>query len=196
MKRLVKIAGAAGMLAALALAPTPAAIAADARIRGLEKVVDGRFGADDEAQIGKAFRAALQAGMAERRALSLVETCVEGGFEAPELARVLTLAAQLELQHLPAESFVAKIEEGVSKRVPAERVLQAAERRALMLNRAQALLNAVVLEGFDLDDREELVPDIAEALEAGRPADEIRRVLAEAAGAGDGIGEIRRKLFP
>ncbi|MBI4914295.1 MAG: hypothetical protein HY825_00465 [Acidobacteria bacterium] len=197
MKRLIGFTGAVGLIAAaLTFAPAPGALAADPRNRGLEKAIAGRFDADGEGQVARAFRAAVQAGMAERQALSLVEVGVEGGFDAVELARVLTLAAQLELQHLPPASFAAKLEEGVAKRVAPERVLQAAERRALMLSRANSLLNAVVLAGLDVRDRDELLPDVAAALESDRESGEIRGILVDSISAGEGIGEIRRKLFP
>jgi hypothetical protein len=95
-----------------------------------------------------------------------------------------------------SDLFAAKVREGVSKRVAPARVVQVAEGRALNLSRARALANALVLDGVPLADRAELIPDIAATLEAGRTADEVRAILADAVQAGDGVGDIRRKLFP
>ena len=165
--------------------------------RALERVVaKGMFSADEGARMQRAFAAARQAGVEERDALSLVETCVEGEFDASQALRMLSIAAQLALEKLPVDSFIAKVEEGVSKRVSADRVVQVAERRALMLNKAKLLLNSLVLQGFAIADRDELLPDLAAALEAGRSPDEARAILTGALESGENTGSIRRKLFP
>ena len=174
-----------------------APVASDSTSRALERVLaKGMFSADEGTRMQRAFSAARQAGVEERDALSLVETCVEGEFDASQSLRLLSIAAQLALEKLPVDGFIAKVEEGVSKRVSADRVVQVAERRALMLNKARLLLNSLVLEGFSVDDRDELLPDLAEALEAGRKPDEARAILSEALRSGERTGAIRRKLFP
>jgi len=190
--RCAVVLGAAVLLTALSLD----FVGAETRNRGLQRLLERNFTAEQSLQIERGYRAAQQAGLQERRILDLVETCVDADFEAPAVARILSLAAQLNLERLPVESFVAKIEEGIAKRVPPERVLQAAERRALMLNRARTIVNGAVLEGFDLRDRDEILPDVAAALEAGVGAEAIRRILVDSLEAGDGVGDIRRKLFP
>lgn len=165
--------------------------------RALERLVaKGMFSADEGTRMQRAFAAARQAGVGEREALSLVETCIEGEFEASQALRMLSIAAQLALEKLPVEGFISKVEEGVSKRVAADRVVQVAEHRALMLNKAKLLLNSLVLQGFSVDDRDELLPDLAAALEAGRKPDEARAILEEALQSGERTGSIRRKLFP
>jgi predicted DsbA family dithiol-disulfide isomerase len=88
------------------------------------------------------------------------------------------------------------VEEGVSKHVEAALIVQAAERRGLMLNKARNLLNSLVLQGASLNDRDELIPDLAAAFEAGMSAEEARKIISEAVDAGDSAGQIRRKLFP
>jgi len=165
--------------------------------RALERLLGkSMFSADEGTRMQRAFAAALQAGVDDRDALALVEACVEGEFDASQILRMLSIAAQLALERLPVNGFVAKTEEGVSKRVAADRIVQVAERRALMLNKAKTILNSLVLEGFSVDDRDELLPDLAEALEAGRKPDEARAILSEALQSGEGTGSIRRKLFP
>jgi hypothetical protein len=171
--------------------------AAETKNRSLERLVaKGMFSADDGARMQRAFAAARQAGVEEREALSLVETCVEGEFDASQALRMLSIASQLALEKLPVEGFIAKVEEGVSKRVAADRVVQVAERRALMLNKAKQILNALVLQGFKIEDRDELLPDLAAALEAGRKPEEAQSILSEALKSGERTGSIRRKLFP
>lgn len=194
-----RLRGIAAALAGIALLAGAFAIpaAGETTHRALERVVaKGMFSAAEGAKLQRAFAAARQAGVEERDALSLVETCVAGEFDASQALRMLSIAAQLALEKLPVEGFIAKVEEGVSKRVAADRVVQVAERRALMLNKAKLLLNSLVLQGFAIEERDELLPDLAAALEAGRTPEEARAILVEALQSGERIGSIRRKLFP
>ena len=172
-------------------------VAGETRNRALERLVSkGMFSADEGARLQRAFAAALQAGVAERDALTLVEACVEGEFDAPQALRMLSIISQLALEHLPVDGFIAKVEDGVSKRVAPDRVVQAAERRGLMLNKAKQILNTLILQGFVIDDRDELLADLAEALEAGRSPSEAEAIISDALKAGERPGAIRRKLFP
>lgn len=171
--------------------------AGETRNRALDRLLaKGMFSAEEGARMHRAFAAARQARVDERDALTLVEACVEGEFDAAQTLRMLSIISQLALEKLPVEGFIAKVEEGVSKRVDADRVVQVAERRALMLNKARLILNSLVLQGFSVDDLDQLLPDLAAALEAGREPDAAREILTEALESGERTGSIRRKLFP
>jgi hypothetical protein len=184
-----------GALAAailLAAAWLPGTAAAEPRQRGVGRgpVVD------DAERIEQAAEAAGRAGVRRRDLRELRELCERGEFSTAQTVRVLNLATQLALEELPVESFLAKIGEGVSKGVQPARIVQVAEKRALMLNRAKSILNGVLLDGAPVRDREELIPDVAEALEGGQTADGVRKALAAGFTAGDSIGEIRKRMFP
>jgi hypothetical protein len=184
-------------LVALALGAFEGTAAGETRNRALERVLaKGMYSADEGARLQRSFAAALQAGVEERDGLNLVEVCVEGEFDGAQTTRMLSIVAQLALEHLPIDGFIAKVEEGVSKRVDPDRVVQAAERRGLMLNKAKLILNSLVLQGLAIDDRDELLADLAAALEAGRAPAEAAAILADSLKAGERPGSIRRKLFP
>ena len=65
-----------------------------------------------------------------------------------------------------------------------------------MLSKARLILNSLVLQGVAIEDRDELLPDLAAALEAGRTPEDARAILTEAFESGERPGGIRRKLFP
>lgn len=183
-------------LALLAGAGAPGA-AAEGRNRALERLLErSMYTAGEGGEIQRAFRTAEKAGAGERELLSLVEACADGEFAAAQTLRMLSLAAQIALADLPVGSFVAKVEEGVAKRADADRVVQAAAGRAVNLNRAKSIIQSAVLDGLSRSEGEDLLGDVASALEAGRPAEEIRQELAAAAAAGEGLGAMRRRLFP
>jgi len=169
----------------------------ESRNRALERLVaQGMFNSDEGARMQRAFAAAVQAGVQERDALSLVEACVSAEFDAPQALRLLSIATQLALERLPVDGLISKVEEGGGKRVPPDRVVAAAERRALMLNKAKLILNSLALQGLAMDNRDELLTDLAAALEAGRTPGESEAILSEALKTGESPGSIRRKLFP
>jgi len=176
---------------AVVLAGPSGPVAAASRGRDLERALAGSAAAEGAAEIERAFRAATKSGVRERDALELVRDCAGAGFDAGQIARVLSLAAQLALEELPLEGFYDKVGEGIAKRMSPDRVVQAAERRALTLNRARGLVNAAVLAGAEIDDREETVADVAGALETGRDEDEVRGILRE----GGSSRDLRRRLF-
>jgi ABC-type amino acid transport substrate-binding protein len=184
-------------LAALLAAPAGVAAAPRSANRALERIFEkGPYSDSGAFQITKAFKVAVDAGVEERDALALVEACADGEFSPEQVARILSLAAQIALDDLPADLFVSKVHEGVAKGVDPDLVVRAAERRALDINRASKLLKMLALEGVSTSDREELVPDVAEALAAGVDEGRIRQILTEGAAAGDSVRDIRRKLFP
>ena len=67
-------------------------------------------------------------------------------------------------------------------------IVQAAEFRALKLKQASNLFKQAVLDGISSRDREELLPDIAEALASGMDQARIREILLEAVKDGDSPG--------
>lgn len=190
-----------GVVAALALTAAlaawlPGTAAGEPGRRGADRGGASDAAGDAAARVEQAEEAAERAGVERRDVRELLDLCERGEFDAAQTVRVLSLAAQLALEGLPVASFMDKIGEGVSKRADPDRILQAAERRALLLNQAKAILNGVLLDGAPVRDREELIPDVAAALEAGAPRDEVRDGLAAGFTAGESIGEIRKRIFP
>lgn len=184
-------------IGAILFSASPVPAASRGGNRELEKIFkNASFGESDAAQITRAFKVAVEAGVEDRDALALVDSGADGEFEADQVVRLLTVAAQLVLEGLPTETFVSKVREGVSKRMEPARVVQAAESRALMLKQASNLFKQAVLDGISPRDREELLPDIAEALASGMDQARIREIFLEAVKDGESPGAIRRKLFP
>jgi hypothetical protein len=184
-------------LAALLAAPVGLTAAPKGVNRALVRIFEkSQYSGLDAKAISKAFDVAVDAGMAERDALKLVESCAEGEFSPEQITRILSLAAQISLDNLPADLFVSKVLEGVAKGADPDRVVKVAERRALETRLALNLVRGLTLEGVSVADRDELIPDVAEALASGMDEGRIRKIITEAVEAGDDIGAIRRKLFP
>jgi hypothetical protein len=185
------------LAAVCALAVSVAAGAvAGSRHRGLERLLDRHeFSEPEKDRAASSFDIVLKTGISKKEALALVETALDGGFDAGSLSRILSLTAQLGVAGLPVEGFISKVEEGVAKRVEPADILLAAERRALMFKRADNILDGLVLQGFDLDDPDELLAAVAAALESGKKESDLRRLLVPLLEEGKNMRTIRRKLL-
>lgn len=169
---------------------------AASRYRVLERLLeDTAFSAAEYEQVAKSFSAAVKAGQDRGDIADLVESCLEGEFTAAQVVRVLKLSAQLELSGLPAESFFLKVQEGVAKGVEAARVVGAAERQALMLKKSDNILNGLLLQGVEIDDPEELLPAVAEALGSGRSEREVREIIIKSSAEGESQRKLSRRLL-
>jgi hypothetical protein len=162
----------------------------------VEKILkESSIGQPAGERILRAYQSALNVDIDGRDIFPLVESCLEKEFSAAAIERVLSVAIRLKLSGLPLESYIDKVREGIAKRVPADRILQVAERQALSLKRAGNLLNQIVVAGHDVEDRDELLPAVAEALEAGKEEGEIRKIIVRGLENGDSTSRIRRALF-
>ena len=165
-------------------------------LRDVEKLLaDEGISAGQGAGIARIYRSALGVDVRGRSLYGLVESCLEGDFDATSIERVLSVVVQLQLSNLPLDDYISKIREGVAKGIPAARILQVAERKALLLKRGGNLLNQIVVAGHEIDDREEILLAVAEALEAGRSEQEIRDILIGGIEKGERTSRIVRALF-
>lgn len=165
-------------------------------LRDLDRLLAGEeVGAVDGKRITAAYRSALKVGIEGDTLFPLVRSSVRAGFSTLHLERILSLAMQLQLSGLPLDDFVDKVREGVAKGADPEKVVKAAERKALALKKAENLINQILLAGYEIDDSEELLPAVAEALESGTKEKKIRLVITSGLEKGDSTGRIRRRLF-
>jgi len=169
---------------------------AASRYRKLDRVLaDTAFTDGQKASISSAYGSVLGAGGDRRETLDLVEACLEGEFRARQVVRILSLTAQLELSGLPAEEFVHKVKEGVAKGIEGEKILEVAEKRALFLRKATNLLNRLILDGYEIDDRELLLTAVAEALENGKKEKQIRERIIRGLEKGESARRIGRAIY-
>ena len=169
---------------------------AASRYRKLDRVLaDTAFTDAQKASISRAYGSVVGAGGDRREALDLVKACLEGEFQARQVVRILSLTAQLELAGLPAEEFVHKVKEGVAKGIEGKKILEVAERRALSLRKATNLLNRLILDGYEIDDRELLLTAVAEALEEGKKEKQLRERIIRGLEKGESARRIGRAIY-
>ncbi len=142
--------------------------------------IQGRLGpAEAPGEIASLRRQLLDLGMAPSEVRNAVDACVRGGFTSGETARVLGLLAKALLAGLPHHDLLARLYEGVAKKVAPSRVLRVLEDTAKTLRNAKRLVDRLVLDGFFVPDYRMAVQAVADALAAGASPSEVLRSVRE-----------------
>ena len=109
-------------------------------------------------------------------AQSIEDALARSGYTAADRGAITDFFARIDRQEVPVELLLPKLEEGVSKRISAPRVLEALEREAQFLRRSRALILGVTEQGALLSDRA-LWARTANLLAGGIPESEIEGLI-------------------
>jgi hypothetical protein len=183
----------AGAAAAVLTMPPAADSRGSSRLERL--LEESGYSQPEKDAIERAYKGCLKAGIREREVLKLVGFSLDGDFRGEHVSRLLAVFARLELASLPLEPARLKVREGVAKGVEPADIVSAAEQSALMLNRAARIFNQLVIDGFDVGDRDDLLGAMAEALTHGKDEGEIRNIIAGVLEDGGSPRKIRRALL-
>jgi hypothetical protein len=138
---------AAIFVAVALLAPQVAAAAAggDDIRRALEQAP---LTGEEKKVLGDQVRAALQAGVPADDVEIIVKRSIDRSVGAATLGRFLDTAAQVSRQGLPVRPVLDRIEQGLSKGVPPERIDAAGKRLADGLAKAKPLVDGLLQDGL------------------------------------------------
>ncbi|MEN7973738.1 MAG: hypothetical protein ABFR47_07885 [Verrucomicrobiota bacterium] len=115
-------------------------------------------------------------GLSEERVGAMLEQCRKSGLSAEGADALLASLYSARDENLPVGAVLAKIEEGLAKKVAVDRVVAAAELRLDYLRRANRLV-AVLDRGEEHGGDRRLVVRAAMALESGLPEDVLKEVF-------------------
>jgi len=134
---------------------------------------------------------AVDLGLAEGEVAELVRRGVDRGFPAGELTRLLEVVTEAKRHDLPVGPVLDKVKEGLAKRVPPERIVNAASRMSSELATARDLIRQAEREGVRVAkarQREKAIEAVAEALGQGVPPSEVAKLSRKVAGAAPRAG--------
>jgi hypothetical protein len=140
---------AAALIIAVALSAPPVATAAaggaDDSLRALKQAP---LTGEEKKVLGDQVRAALRAGVPAEDVEIIVTRSIARGAGAATLGRFLDTAAQVARQGLPVRPVLDRIEQGLSKGVPPERIDAAGKRLADGLANAKPLVDGLLQNGL------------------------------------------------
>ncbi len=158
--------------------------------KGVELILEKhRISSSDAREITRNYRAVVAVGAAPARVEALVDGALAAGFKPDDLVRCLDIVAAAGLNGLPHDSLLAKVAEGVAKKVDADDVIDAVEHRALSLKRARQILSSVIYDVEGKDDIGLLIQAVGSAVERGIGERDILELLK------DGGADAKKVLY-
>jgi hypothetical protein len=133
----------------------------------------------DQIEVRTKAAAAINAGVPVEDVEIIVQQAVNRGVEAGSMGRFLDTSAATKKEGLPVKVILDRIEQGLAKRVPADRIAMASERLAEKLAEARPLVDGLIREGMSSQkssERDEAVGSAARALEKSIPSEAVQGI--------------------
>lgn len=133
----------------------------------------------DQAEIRSKAISAIKAGVPAEDVEIIVQRSVNHSVEAMTLGRFLDTSAAVKKDGLPVDTVLDRIEQGLAKRVPSDRVATASEHLAKKLAEARPLIDGVIKAGVTArkkGEREAAIGSTARALEKSISPEAVRGI--------------------
>lgn len=127
---------------------------------------------------------AVKAGIPSSDIAVIVKRGLSRGVDVKMVEDVLDIAVRTKEKGLPVRPILDRIEQGLSKGVPHERISSSTRQLASKLAAADAIVNNISRSGVKIEeqaDRWDTIHTVARALEKAIPGDEITKVGMKAA---------------
>lgn len=179
MKRTNSILRFAGMvLLLLLLAPLSGTFAAENRhLDNIRSVLAAStLSRTEQAEVSTRATAAINAGVPGEDVEIIVSRAVGRGADAGAINRFLDTGLSAKKEGLPVRPVLDRIEQGLSKGVPNERIVAASQRLSEKIATAQPLVDALIRDGMTPrrgNEREAAIESAARALEKSMDARDI-----------------------
>jgi hypothetical protein len=171
------------VLLLLLLAPLSRTFAAENRqLDNIRSVLEAStLPRTEQAAVSTRAAAAMNAGVPAEDVEIIVSRAVGRGADAGAINRFLDTGMSAKKEGLPVRPVLDRIEQGLSKGVPTERVVAASQRLAEKMATAQPLVDALIHDGMTPrrgNEREAAIESAARALEKSMDAHDIRAMGA------------------
>ena len=169
------------------LAGTSSAFAAESEHQGAiqRALAASTLSPADQAVVRSRAAAAINAGVPAEDVGIIVSRSLDRGAGPGAVSRFLDISVSAKRSGLPIGPVLDRIEQGLSKGVPAERIAAASERLTEKLMTARPLVDGLIRDGMTFrgsTDREEAIEATARALERSIPVQDIKGMGAAVQG--------------
>ena len=131
----------------------------------------------EQAEVRAKAVSAVNAGVPQEDVEIILSRAVSRKADAGTINRFLDASVSAKKEGLPLSPVLDRIEQGLSKGVPPERIAAASERLTAKLAEARPLVDALIRDGMTpkrTGEREEAIESSARALEKSIPAEDIK----------------------
>ncbi len=184
MKKMKSMLGFAGWtLLLIILAPSSGTFAAEGRyLDNVRRVLEAStFPRTAQIEVNARAAAAINAGVPAEDVEIIVSRAVARGADAGAINQFLDTGLSMKKEGLPVRPVLDRIEQGLSKGVPAERIVAASQRLAQKIAAAQPLVDTLIRNGLTArrgNEREAAISSAARALEKSMNTQDIEAMGA------------------
>jgi hypothetical protein len=114
-----------------------------------EHLSKSNFDAQDVRKVKDLFDNIKKVGVSEDEVLLIIDNAVKKNVDANRLLRLMVLISKTALAEISTKALMNKILEGFAKGAPVEVIIKEAENKVLHLKNAKAILNYLLLKGYE-----------------------------------------------
>ena len=166
--------------------PSPAFAADDRHAAAIDRALEtSSLAKAEQAEVHAGAAAALSAGVPPEDVEIIVTRATGRGLDAGSINRLLDIGATAKREALPAVPVLDRIEQGLSKGVPAERIRAASDRLVQKLMEARPAVDGLIRAGMKAGrsaERDAAIASAARALEQNMTKRDIESVGAAVRG--------------
>ncbi len=181
-----------GLAMLLLICATPAFAAEDRHSAAIERALRASpLSKTEQAEVQAGAASAISSGVPPEDVEVIVSRAAGRGMDARTITRFLDLGASAKKDGLPAGPVLDRIEQGLSKGVPADRIQTASERLTQKLAEARPVVDGFVRDGMKPGrggDRNAAIASTARALEKNMTSRDIENVGAAVRGKQGSLG--------
>ncbi len=182
----------AGLTILLLFGTLPAFAAEDRHAAAIERaLMASPLSKAEQAEVKSGALSAISAGVPPEDVEVIVSRAAGRGMDARTITRFLDLGASAKRDGLPAGPVLDRIEQGLSKGVPADRIHAASERLSQKLAEARPLVDGFIRDGMKpgrSGDRNAAISSSARALEKNMTSRDIEAMGAAVRGKQGSLG--------
>jgi hypothetical protein len=151
----------------------------------------------EQADVRARAMSAMNAGVPAEDVAVIVQQAVNRGVESGTIGRFLDTSAAVKREGLPVKVVVDRIQQGLAKRVPAERIATASDLLAEKLRAAGPFVDGIIRDGMAArksSEREEAINATARALEKSVSPEAVQGIGAAVRAQGGSLPLFTRSL--
>lgn len=163
----------------------------DEQIEQLRSIIDSSsYSAFQSRMILNTAQDLLESGIPFEDTKEIVENSVEESFDAYNVKKVFDIILETQLEGLPVETLINKVNEGLAKNINNSVLISAISTKAENLKKASEILNEALQEGFEINGEGGMVGILADSLENDVPRESLSWLVKTGITEGKSMEEI------
>jgi hypothetical protein len=120
-------------------------------------LLDSSISEEDSKRIKDIYYNIKRLDIEEDEVLTIIDGALKNGIDSKRILRLLVLVSKTAVEDIPIKALNNKILEGLAKEAPADVIIKEAQSKVLFLKNAKAVLNYLLLRGYETKQPETVI---------------------------------------